>query len=434
MSAGVAAAEVVRRRRVLALLTALRWAPVGLLVPLQVLIMQSRGLSLTEVGAVAATYTVTVALLELPTGGLADAVGRRTVLVAGTLFSLAKLATFLTARSVTMFVAAWVLHGIDRALRSGPLEAWFVDTDLEVNQGRDVGRGLSRAGVAESLALGASSLVAGLLPQLVPGLAPAGGPALLTVLTVPVVAAVLLELVHLAALVWLLPGQPGRGGLAATARQALETPAAVGRGLRLLWASAEVRLLLVATAAVGVALYSVELLWQPRLARLLGDVSGQTELFGYFGAAGFAAAAAGSLLAPPLAARLRHPAWAALAGTAAYAATLVVLAGTGTPLAALGAFAATYVCLGLLGPLQRQLLHERVPSTSRATALSCESLALMLGVLATSLLLSRLAQGLGIPAAWLAAAALLLLSAACYLPLLPRRRPAGRDGGSCPTA
>jgi DHA1 family tetracycline resistance protein-like MFS transporter len=213
--------------------------------------MQSRGLSLTQVGAAAAAYTVTVALLELPTGSLADAVGRRTVLVAGTLFSLAKLAVFLTAQSVTMFMVAWVLHGVDRALRSGPLEAWFVDTDLGVNRGRDMGRGLSRAGVAESLALGGSALVAGLLPRLLPNLAHAGDRAVLTVLTMPVVAAILLELVHLAALVRLLPRQPRQGGLGSLARDALATPATAVRGLRLLWSSAEIRLLLSAAAAVG---------------------------------------------------------------------------------------------------------------------------------------------------------------------------------------
>jgi MFS family permease len=182
-------------------------------------------------------------------------------------------------------------------------------------------------------------------------------------------------------------------------------------------------------------LNGIELLWQPHLARLLGDVSQRTELFGYFSAAGFAAALSGALLAPPLADRVRHPAWAAAGAAAAYAATLAVLAVLRTPLAAGVAFAATYVCLGLLGPLQQQLLHERVPNEARVTALSCQSLALMLGVLASSLALSRLAQTFGIPAAWATAAGVLLLSSACYLPL--RRGPhvpgGDRDPGSTAT-
>jgi len=44
--------------------------------------MQDRGLTLAQVGMVSATQSIVVLLLELPTGGLADAVGRRPVLAA----------------------------------------------------------------------------------------------------------------------------------------------------------------------------------------------------------------------------------------------------------------------------------------------------------------------------------------------------------------
>ncbi len=63
-------------------LSALRWFPTGLLIPLTAVLMQSRGLSLAEIGLVAAAQGVVVVLLELPTGGLADALGRRPVLLA----------------------------------------------------------------------------------------------------------------------------------------------------------------------------------------------------------------------------------------------------------------------------------------------------------------------------------------------------------------
>ena len=62
-------------------LTALRWLPVGLSVPVTVLLAQSRGLSVAQVGLVFAVYGMVCLVLELPTGGLADAIGRRPVLV-----------------------------------------------------------------------------------------------------------------------------------------------------------------------------------------------------------------------------------------------------------------------------------------------------------------------------------------------------------------
>ena len=69
------------RRRYLALI-ALRWLPTGLLIPVTVLLALSRGLSLTEIGLVFSIQGLVVLALELPTGGLSDALGRRPVLIA----------------------------------------------------------------------------------------------------------------------------------------------------------------------------------------------------------------------------------------------------------------------------------------------------------------------------------------------------------------
>ena len=84
------------RRRYL-LLTALRWLPVGFLAPIFVLIPLSRGLSLTEIGFVFALQGLVVLALELPTGGLSDALGRRPVVIGGVaLFTLASIGCALT--------------------------------------------------------------------------------------------------------------------------------------------------------------------------------------------------------------------------------------------------------------------------------------------------------------------------------------------------
>jgi MFS family permease len=95
--------------------------------PVTVLLALSRGLTLAEVGAVFVVHSVTVVLLELPTGGLADALGRRPVLAASGLLHLASCAAYATADGVPGFVLATFLLGAGRALDSGPLQAWYVD-------------------------------------------------------------------------------------------------------------------------------------------------------------------------------------------------------------------------------------------------------------------------------------------------------------------
>jgi DHA1 family tetracycline resistance protein-like MFS transporter len=87
-------------------LVALRWLPVGLLIPVFVLLPLSRGLTLTQIGLVFAVQGLVVMVLELPTGGLADAIGRRPVLLVAGVVSLSSLALFYVAGTVELFVAA----------------------------------------------------------------------------------------------------------------------------------------------------------------------------------------------------------------------------------------------------------------------------------------------------------------------------------------
>ncbi|NNH24459.1 MFS transporter, partial [Pseudokineococcus marinus] len=164
-------ADAARRRYVA--LTALRWFPTGLLVPVLVLLAVDRGLSLTEVGLVAAAQGVVVLLLELPTGGLADALGRRPLLVVAGIVGTAALAVLLVAGSPAVYAAAFALMGVWRALDSGPLQSWYVDAALAADTDprgagggpggaqERVEAGVARGAVALNAAVGAGALASG---------------------------------------------------------------------------------------------------------------------------------------------------------------------------------------------------------------------------------------------------------------------------------
>lgn len=55
------------------------WFIVGLTLPVMVLYMTDKGLDLFQAGLVMSVYSGTVILLELPTGGLSDSLGRKKV-------------------------------------------------------------------------------------------------------------------------------------------------------------------------------------------------------------------------------------------------------------------------------------------------------------------------------------------------------------------
>ncbi len=87
------------RRRFL-VLRALRWLPTGLLIPIVVLLLLERGLIPGQIGLVIACQGLVVMLLELPTGGLGDTLGRRPVLMAAARFDLAGLSLLVVAETV----------------------------------------------------------------------------------------------------------------------------------------------------------------------------------------------------------------------------------------------------------------------------------------------------------------------------------------------
>jgi len=397
-------------RRAFLTVVALRWLPTGLLTPVSVLFAIERGLSLAQVGLFWTVQGAVVILLELPTGALADAWGRRAVLVAGALFALGYLVVLLAAHSLPVFLVAAVLNGIFRALDSGPLEAWYVDAALAAEPDRDLPRDLSRAGGVLYAAVATGSITASgvvLLDRLP-----------VSPLTAVVAASLAFQLVHLVALVLLVrerrAGTPGKGWRAAR-DAATAVPRVIGAGTVLGWRSRPLRLLLAVELAWGAGLGGFELLWQPRAHEALGARAG-LWVFGVLAAGGWLAGAAGSALLPPLIRLLRGR-------VAAAAALLRVVQGLALlPMAVFGgvaavavAFLSFYVVHGIANPAHFALLHRRIGPGHRATVLSLNSLVSKFGALPATVALGALADGAGLTAALLVTAALLAAPTPLYL-------------------
>ena len=221
------ALDVAAARRRYLLLIALRWLPTGLLIPVTVLLALSRGLTLTEIGLVFAIQGLVVLALELPTGGLSDALGRRPVLILASIVGLASLGLLYVADSVALFAASTFLQGVYRALDSGPLEAWFVDATLAADPDAEIEKGLSAGSMVLSVAIAVGALAAGALVALDPV---GSGPAL----ALPLLVALVLGVVNLVAIVWLMREAPFARGLGAVADSVRAVPTVVGDGIGLL--------------------------------------------------------------------------------------------------------------------------------------------------------------------------------------------------------
>lgn len=422
-----------------AALTGLRWFAVGLVVPVLVLLMQARGLSLAQVGQLMALYGATVVVLELPTGGLADSMGRRPVLAVSSLLSAAGSLVLALADSWWALVGAVVLLGTGRALGSGPLEAWYVDSVRGPDPDADISTGISHAQAVEAVALGVGALVGGALPALAHAWwsGPGSAPGSLIALSVPFLASAIMLLVHAVAVVVVVDEPDPIGGRdaggpapAEGARSLAAWWATVRSGVRVVGDSGDLRRLIGYATILGMTLGGIELIAPGTFAVLLGGAGRSTAGYGLLVSLSFAASALGAVLAPRIAGRLRSQV-SAVVVLGVGAAPLVLLIGVPLLGVAGAAFVALYFVLGATGPLLAGLLHDRIDSAHRSTVLSVESLAMQLGGISASLLLGGLVTATGILAGYVLSALAFLVGAVLLrgirtpAPLDPAPGPAG---------
>ncbi|MCW2678750.1 MAG: Major Facilitator Superfamily protein [Frankiales bacterium] len=396
----------------LVVLTALHWFPVGLTTPVMVLLALDRGLSLADVGLLFGVYGVLLAALELPTGGLADAIGRRPVLLTAAVLHVLSCLAFAGAQGLPGFLGAIALMGVGRALLSGPLEAWYVDT---VDGRADVAPGLGRQSAADGAGLAVGAVIGGALPALLGG-----------ALAAPFLVAAALDLAYVGALLRLLvEDRPKREGSLRRelTEGAQQVPATVKEAVQLSVTDGPLRVVLLLTAVGGIAIVAFELLGPLRFAELAGGREEGAAVLGTVQAVSFGAAAVGALLAARTRRLLRHSTrWTCAllsvlgaVGVACFGATSVIVLGAG----AMGAY---FLAHGAQWPLLSAVLHSRVASAQRATAVSAMSLAMTVGGFTGNLALPHLAEATSTRTAFAAVGGLVLLSG-----LLCLRLPVSRD-------
>ncbi|MFE7773811.1 MFS transporter [Streptomyces sp. NPDC057445] len=416
-------------RRRFAAVTFLFWLPVGLYIPSQVLLIGERGMSLATITSLFAVHSLTVAALELPTGGLSDVIGRRPVLAAAGVLNLTALVLLALGTGVWTLALAMFLMGSGRALSSGPAEAWYVDTvQAHSGPGAELHTGLARAGSAAAAALAAGTLAGGALPWLL-GLGPDRGAwlgaatsGLVLPLSVPPLFGAAVGLVFVTYVLTRLPEPPrARAALRDVLRG---VPATVLGGLRLGAGDFVVRRVVLTAGAAGAALGVVELLTPGRAAALTGAPESGAVLFASLACAGFVCTAVGSHAAPFAVRRAGSSERALLAALGLSATGLLLLGVTvlwtgpaALVLAATG-YGLIYLGIGAAGPSENELLHRRVESAGRATALSVQSLALQLIGALIGLVAGRLPAG---PLPWLLGGTVLLAGALLWI---RRPRPA----------
>lgn len=348
----------------------------GLLSPLLTLLLLGSGIGMAAVPLTVGLYSATTVVFEIPSGMAADRWGRKNCFLLSCVFLLPSLGLLALGRGLPAMLAAMVFLGLARAFSSGSLDALVVEEFLLKHGEEALPRCTARISALTSIGLAAGCLAGGGVYSLTGRLWAA----------IALKAAVVLALLALGAGLTEHP----------VARETANPVALLTATLR---GSGTVRALVLLCAAAAPPVFAVEVFYQPRFTQLLHSGAAGWAL-GFLSAGGYYATAAGSLLA----ARLGRPTLRRLlAFTGLTGAGLAGMAAAGTPVLFVAAYFAFYAILGGTDCLTSTLLNRAAPPKQRATLLSACSLAMQLGGLAASPLLSAGAALGTIPQVWLAA-------------------------------
>jgi MFS family permease len=354
----------------------------AIMLPLAVLVlhMLDRGVSLTLVGGGIAVRGLIVVLLEVPSGALADTIGRkRTSLLSQSLTLASYLALlFLGAPgadvSLLLLFGLYVLaQGVGSAAHSGALDAWYVDTRKRADPATSIASALARVDVV----IGLSSAVAVTIGAALPGLlGTAGLPYPLSGYGAAIAAGLLLRAVTFT-LTAALISEPRNETVEAHSPSVIQTLRDAARLSR----DPALRISFAIAFTAGFALIVTETLWQPAAQALLGFTASTSGVLVWLALGYGAALAIGPIVMMALVDRFGGS-LSALAGLSTLVAALgiVWLGNAATPIGIGLALALAYMAIAAHGSPFEGIYNDRVPDTLRSVMLSVLSLCHFLGI------------------------------------------------------
>ena len=402
------------------------WFITGLMIPILTLLLLKKGLDLFQVGIALGTYSGFAILFELPTGGLADSIGRKRVYLISLVVSFSAIIFLLFAQGFTFpLIAGFMLMGVARALSSGTLDAWFVDEFLRIDPKGSLQEALAKAGIFIPLGLGVGSLLGGVLPMTL-------GKVTSQIQNLDIYSSNLLVVLCLDVLQFVLTSvlihDPRSSAANAGVLDGLKQfPKVISGSIQYGLKNRVVFLLVLATSAWGLGIAGVELLWQPQTKSILGS-DAQTWIFGVMSAGYFVASGVGNWIVTPLCKVFNNNYQGVLIGSRLFmGATLFVLALQENIVGFVGLYWVLFVFNGVMNSPHATLFNDNIPEAQRSTLISFESLMLQLGGLVGSIGLGYLSKTFSIPHAWFVGAGILALSSLFYA-FLPKGIARARKG------
>ncbi len=134
-----------------------------LFMPIVVPFYEQNGLAMKDIMLLQAIYSVAIVVLEVPSGYLADVIGRRRTLIIGAVFGTLGFTTYSLSYGFAGFLVAEIILGIGQSCISGADSAMLYDSLLERGKEKEYTRLEGRITSLGNIAEAAAGIIGGLL-------------------------------------------------------------------------------------------------------------------------------------------------------------------------------------------------------------------------------------------------------------------------------
>jgi len=379
----------------------------GLTVAVVALALIDRGMDLFQISLLFGVYSVTTMTMELPFGGLADNIGRKPVFLSAVVASLASVVLFLSSSDFYVLALSFAFIGFGRALRSGTLDAWFVENFKAMAPDVDIQPALAKAQWANAMGLAFGAICGGLLPDALGDIAVQRG---FSVYDVSYAASLIMMTVLFLYTLTAITEEPRLLNPKALAQGFRDVPVVIKDAGLLALKHPTLSMLLLALALFLMATNPVEVFWPANIKGMLEEDYANTAI-GVLTATYFFSIAFGAALSPRINRIFKRQHAVSLFVVFACLAVLqVAMAFQGHAIGFVTMFILFSVVLGATETPASSILHACVENHQRSTLLSLRSLVQQLGAAFGLLLVGGVAEGYSLPVAWIGGAGFLMIA------------------------
>ena len=368
----------------------------GLLVPVFSLLLIDKGATLSKLSILIGIYSFSVIVLELPTGIMADIIGRKKTFCLSLIVSLIFSVVILLSNGLVILYIGMLLYGLNRAISSGSFEALFIDSYIN-EFGKDrLHVVTTRINVIDTLGLSAGALTGGYLPEISSKYFSSIGMYDLSL----IVRIILIFIILIFAMVYIKETVVNEN------KKQISLLEHIKNSSNIVIENKNIICIFISVFSTGFLFSSLETYWQPHFISLMPN-NDAMFLLGVMAFIYFAAAMAGNIIYGRVFSKLNTKKMYMLLRSI-LAMVLIITALQTNMVLFMVFYSLIYLFFGMANIPESVILNREIPNEFRASVLSLNSLILQIGVLFGSFINSIIINYSTIPGLWFMASGVIM--------------------------